>query len=54
MGSRAGCDPGCACAANEFGERDAAQRPEEAIAGPGPVDTTRWLIDAFRAGGVDG
>jgi SAM-dependent methyltransferase len=52
-GGRPGCDPGCACAANEFGERD-ARRDLEDLRRSGPKTETRWLIDAIADGGVDG
>ena len=52
-GRRPGCDPGCACAANEFGERD-ARKDLAAYRKSGPDRTTRWLIDALAVGGVEG
>ncbi len=52
-GGRPGCDPGCACAGNEFGEA-AARRSLRTFRRSGPVRTTTWLIDGLRAGGVDG
>jgi magnesium-protoporphyrin O-methyltransferase len=48
---RSNCGPGCACAANEFGERD-ARKDLRALRRDGPSRTTRWLIDALREGGV--
>jgi SAM-dependent methyltransferase len=50
---RPGCDPGCACSANEFGERD-ARNDLRSLRKKGPPRTTRWLIDALADGGVDG
>jgi SAM-dependent methyltransferase len=52
-GPRPGCDPGCGCAANEFGERD-ARRDLEDLRRSGPKSETQWLIDAIAEGGVEG
>ena len=52
-GGRPGCDPGCACAANEFGERHAREDLASSAAS-GPAKTTRWLLDGLSVGGVDG
>jgi magnesium-protoporphyrin O-methyltransferase len=52
-GRRPGCAPGCGCAANEFGERD-ARNDLRALREKGPPKTTRWLIEALAEGGVDG
>jgi SAM-dependent methyltransferase len=52
-GRRPGCDPGCGCAANEFGERD-ARNDLKKLRKSGPATTTRWLIDALSVGGVEG
>jgi magnesium-protoporphyrin O-methyltransferase len=49
---RPGCEGACCCA-NEFGERD-ARNDLKKLRRSGPVDTTRWLIDALSAGGVEG
>jgi magnesium-protoporphyrin O-methyltransferase len=53
MDGRPGCDPGCACSANEFGERDARNDLRD-LRRKGPPRTTRWLIDALAEGGVEG
>jgi SAM-dependent methyltransferase len=50
---RPGCDPGCACGANEFGEAT-ARRELRAFRRNGPPRTTSWLIDGLREGGVEG
>jgi magnesium-protoporphyrin O-methyltransferase len=53
MGAGPGCDPGCGCGANEFGEA-AARRSLRSYRRSGPARTTAWLIDGLRSGGVDG
>ena len=53
MGNRPGCEPGCGCAGNEFGER-AARNELRAYRRHGPERTTAWLIEGLAAGGVDG
>ena len=50
---RPGCDPGCACAANEFTERHARDDLAK-LRRSGPVKTTRWLLDGLSVGGVAG
>ncbi len=53
MGGPPGCDPGCGCGANEFGEA-AARRSLRSYRRSGPPRTTAWLIDGLREGGVEG
>ena len=48
-----GCDPGCSCRGNEFGEAT-AKRDLRAYRKNGPGTTTRWLIEGLEAGGVEG
>ena len=48
-----GCDPGCGCRGNEFGEAT-AKRDLRAYRKNGPGTTTRWLIEGLEAGGVEG
>ena len=48
-----GCEGGCGCAANEFTEKDARNDLKQ-FRKSGPTTTTRWLIDALSAGGVEG
>jgi magnesium-protoporphyrin O-methyltransferase len=50
---RPGCDPGCGCRGNEFGEAT-AKRDLRAYRKNGPGTTTRWLIEGLEAGGVEG
>jgi SAM-dependent methyltransferase len=50
---RPACGPGCTCAGNEFGERQ-ARRDLATYRRRGPDRTTTWLIDGLKAGGVDG
>jgi magnesium-protoporphyrin O-methyltransferase len=48
------CEPSCACAiGNEFGEAT-ARRELKSYRKSGPPETTRWLIEGLKAGGVDG
>jgi len=53
MGGPSGCDPDCGCGANEFGEAKARQKLLQ-YRRSGSNQTTLWLIDGLRAGGVDG
>jgi magnesium-protoporphyrin O-methyltransferase len=50
---RPGCEPGCACRGNEFGEGE-VRRDVESYRKSGPGRTTRWLIEGLEAGGVAG
>jgi SAM-dependent methyltransferase len=50
---RPGCDPGCGCYANEFGEAT-VRRELRAYRRTGPPRTTTWLIAGLREGGVEG
>lgn len=53
-GKRPGCDPACGCGlGNEFGEA-AARRSLRSLRRSGPPQTTAWLIEGLRAGGVEG
>lgn len=53
MGVTPGCDPSCGCSANEFGEAKARQKLLQ-YRRSGSNQTTLWLIDGLRAGGVEG
>jgi SAM-dependent methyltransferase len=51
---RPACGPGCACTVgNEFGEAT-ARGDLRSYRKSGPAQTTRWLLEGLRGGGVDG